>query len=193
MDKCIFFKSPFELHKWLKKNHAKERELWVGFYKKNASKKGITYAEALDEVLCFGWIDGIRKSVDQIRYSIRYTPRKPRSIWSAVNIKRAAELKKMGLMQPRGLKAFDNRDERRTNMYSFEQKNVRLGPSFETKFRQNHRAWSYFKSQAPWYQKTASWWVISARQEGTRHRRLETLIKDSGDGRRIKQLMRPAK
>jgi uncharacterized protein YdeI (YjbR/CyaY-like superfamily) len=193
MEKPVFFKSPFEFHKWLKKNHVKKQELWIGFYKKTAAKKGITYPEALDEALCFGWIDGIRKSVDDVRYKIRYTPRKHRSIWSTVNIKRANELKKLGLMQPTGLRTFIERDERRTKLYSFEQGPLRLGPSYEKKFKQNRTAWNFFQSQPPSYQKPAMWWVISARQEDTRVRRLNTLIKDSEEGRRIKLLQRSNK
>ncbi|HEY3251083.1 MAG TPA: YdeI/OmpD-associated family protein [Ignavibacteria bacterium] len=190
MDKCIFFKSPFELHKWLKKNHAKARELWIGFYKKNAAKKGITYAEALDEALCFGWIDGIRKGIDDARYTIRYTPRKPKSIWSLVNIRRAGQLKKLGLMQPYGIKAFNERDINRSQLYSFEQRVVKLAPVYEKKFKHNKKAWDYFKSQPSWYQKTASWWVVSAKKEETRLSRLEILIKDSRSNRSIKVLIR---
>ncbi len=185
-----FFKTQAELHKWFVKNHNKLTEQWVCFCKTASGKKSITYAEALDEALSFGWIDGLRKSIDNESYMIRYTPRKPKSIWSAVNIKRAGELVKMGVMQPAGLKAFIRRDEKRANLYSYERENASLGKDFEKIFKQNKKAWSYFQSEAPWYRRTSSHWVTSAKQEATRLKRLNILIKDSGNGRRIKELTR---
>ena len=190
MPKLKFFKTQPELHKWFVKNHSKLNEQWIGFRKTASGKKSIAYAEALDEALSFGWIDGLRKSIDSQSYMIRYTPRKPKSIWSAVNIKRAGELIKLRLMQPAGLKTFKERDEKRANLYSYERENASLGRNFEKIFKQNKKAWSYFQSEAPWYRRTASHLVISAKQEATRLRRLNTLIKDSENGRRIKELTR---
>ena len=126
----------------------------------------------VDQALCFGWIDGIRKSIDDLRYTIRLTPRKPRSIWSAVNIKRAQQLQKMGLMHPSGLKAFQERDKARSQLYSYERKNAKLDESYERKLKANRKAWTYFQSRPAWYQRTASWWVMSAKKEETRIERL---------------------
>ncbi len=180
----VFFKSPSEFRSWLAAHHGASRELWVGFYNKRAAKKGITYSEALDEALCFGWIDGVRKSLDQTRYYIRFTPRKQRSKWSLVNIKRVAALTKLGRMQPSGLKAFRERDKKNSG-YSYEQRPRKLPGRYERKLRANNRAWAFFKAQAPWYQRSAAWWVISAKQEETRLRRLSILIHDSANGRRL--------
>jgi len=165
-------------------------ELEVGFYKKNASEKGITYKEAVDQALCFGWIDGVRNSVDETRYKNRFTPRKPKSIWSAVNIKRVGELAQLGLMHPAGQKVFDKRDVKKSNLYSFERENVALSEEFEKKFQENKVAWEFFKSKPPSYQKPALWWVMSAKQEETRLKRLTTLIEDSEKGRKISPLRR---
>jgi len=186
-----YFRSQKEFHTWLAKNHAKETELWLGFYKVASGKKGITYKQALDEALCYGWIDAIRKSIDDESYTIRFTLRKPTSIWSMVNIKRVGELKEMGLIQPAGLVAFGKRKEEKSAVYSFEQKNPRLTAEAEKQFKKNKKAWAFFKEQAPWYQRTSSWWVVSAKREETKQSRLETLIKDSEEGRWIKHLIRP--
>src|SRR5712692_949849 len=180
-----FFKSPAGFRKWLKTNHAKAAELQVGFYKARASQKGITWPEAVDQALCFGWIDGVRKSIDENRYMIRFTPRRPTSIWSSVNLKRVAELSKLGLMQPAGLRAFDARDATKTERYSYERSVSQLSPADLEKFRANHQAWEYFSAQAPSYQRVATWWVVSAKKEETRERRLATLIADSARGVRI--------
>ena len=148
MPKLKFFKTQPELHKWFVKNHSKLNEQWIGFRKTSSGKKSITYAEALDEALSFGWIDGLRKSIDSQSYMIRYTPRKPKSIWSAVNIKRAGELIKLRLMQPAGLKTFKERDEKRANLYSYERENASLGRNFEKIFKQNKKAWSFIGAKA---------------------------------------------
>jgi len=191
--KITFFKSPSELHKWLEQHHAKAQELWVGFYKKSSGKPSITWPEAVDEALCFGWIDGVRKSIDDISYTIRFTPRKSRSIWSAVNVKRAQALTNMGLMQPSGLTAFQARDQDRSGVYSYEQKSHQLDDLYEKKLRANKKAWDFFQAQAPWYQRAARWWVISAKKEETRLKRLATLIEDSAHGRTIAPLTRTTK
>ena len=182
--------SPSQFRKWMEKHHDKVSELWVGFYKKNSGKDSITWPQAVDEALCFGWIDGIRKSIDSVSYMIRFTPRKSTSIWSAVNIKRAKELMELGLMHPAGIAIFKNRDERKANRYSFEQKSVKLDENYEKKFRENKKAWDHFQSMAPSYRKTASWWVMSAKQEETRLRRLNILIKDSQLSQKIGPLRR---
>jgi len=184
-----FFTTQAEAREWLQENHDKAIELWVGFYRKDSGKTAATYAQVLDEALCFGWIDGIRKKVDEISYTNRFTPRKARSIWSAVNIKRAQELIEMGAMAPAGLKAFTERDEQRSMLYSFEQENVSLYAGYLKEFEANEKAWAFFQAQPPSYRKTASWWVMSAKQEETRRRRLATLIEGSEHGRRLAQVV----
>jgi len=191
--KPTFFASSSELRQWLAEHHAETKELWVGFYKKSSGKPSITWPEAVDEALCFGWIDGVRKSIDDVSYTIRFTPRKPRSIWSAVNIKRAKELTRLGLMRQAGLKAFEKRAEEKSGIYAYEQKNAELDDAYEQQFRANKKAWDFFQAQAPWYQRTATWWVISAKKEETRLRRLATLIEDSENGRTIAGLTRPTR
>jgi uncharacterized protein YdeI (YjbR/CyaY-like superfamily) len=191
MPEIVYFKTQRAFHSWLAKNHAKEKELWLGFYKVGADKKGITYKEAVDEALGYGWIDAIRKSIDKERYTIRFTIRKPTSIWSVVNIRRVEELKAMGSMQEPGLAAFAKRNDEKSAVYSFEQENPKLGAEAERIFKKNKAAWKFFKEQAPWYQRAAGWWVESAKREETKQKRLETLIMDSEEGRRIKHLTRP--
>lgn len=191
--KPVFFKSQSDLHKWLKKNSEKETELTIGFYKVGSGKKSITPKEALDEALAFGWIDGIRHSIDEESYQNRYTPRRPKSNWSNINIKRVQELKKLGLMQPRGLAEFEKRDEKRSGVYSFENKKPELSKEFRAKFKANKKAWEYFSDKAPWYQRTSAHWVMSAKKEETRLRRLEILIKDSEKGKDIALLDRTKK
>jgi uncharacterized protein YdeI (YjbR/CyaY-like superfamily) len=191
--RITFFKSPAEFRGWLERHHDEAQELWVGFYKKDSGKPSITWPESVDEALCFGWIDGIRKSVDGISYTVRFTPRKSRSIWSAINIKRVQALKKMGRMQAAGLKAFEARDSKRSGVYSFEQRRPKLDVAYEKKLQANKAAWKFFQAQAPWYQRTSSWWVMSAKKEETRRKRLATLIDDSAHGRTIAPLTRPTK
>jgi uncharacterized protein YdeI (YjbR/CyaY-like superfamily) len=189
--KPTFFTSQSDFRRWLEKYHAEARELWVGFYRKQSGKGGITYPEALDEALCFGWIDGLRKAVDDSSYTIRFTPRKADSIWSAVNTKRVGELTKLGRMQKPGLAAFEARDLKKSQQYSYERYNCRLEAAHEQKFKANTKAWEFFRAQAPWYRRTTTWWVVSAKTEETRLKRLTTLIEDSEQGRRIKLLDYP--
>jgi uncharacterized protein YdeI (YjbR/CyaY-like superfamily) len=184
----IFFLGQSDLRKWFEKNHAKEKELWVGFYKTTSGKPSVTWPESVDQALCFGWIDGIRKSLGEDSYVIRFTPRKPNSIWSAINIKKVEELTKLGLMHPAGIDAFNKRDEKKSRVYSFEQKNIQFDKNFEKQFRQNKQAWKFFQSQPPSYQKPAVWWVMSAKQDATKQKRLATLIKDSEAGQKINRL-----
>ena len=188
-----FFKSSDEFRTWLEENHNKAQELWVGFYKKDAQEKGITYQEAVDQALCYGWIDGVRKRIDEVSYTIRLTPRKPRSIWSAVNINRFVELEEIGRVRPPGLKAFEERDQKRSGLYSYEQRSRGLDGAYEKQFKANEKAWEFFRAQPPWYQRTASWWVMSAKKEETRLKRLATLIEDSEQGRTIPPLTRQRK
>ncbi|HSL70940.1 MAG TPA: YdeI/OmpD-associated family protein [Longimicrobiales bacterium] len=193
MSDPTFFAKPAALRRWLQKNHAATVELWVGFHKKATGTPSITWPEAVDQALCFGWIDGIRKSLGPDRYMIRFTPRRPGSIWSAVNTKRAQELIELGLMQPAGAKAFAGRDAAKTQRYSYEREQAELSADQLKQFRANRRAWRFFQAQPPGYRKIATVWVVSAKQEATRQRRLATLIADSAAGQRIGLLRRPTK
>jgi len=186
--KIVHFSSQEEFRKWLVKNHAAAGELFVGFQKKSSGKKGATYSEALDEALCFGWIDGVRRSIDADSYMIRFTPRKPKSIWSLVNVRHVERLQKAGKMAEPGLKAFALREKHRTGIYSFEQKRPGLSAKFKKLFRANGPAWELFSRQAPWYQRTAGHWVVRAKQEETRLRRFAKLVEVSVNGQRLDQL-----
>jgi uncharacterized protein YdeI (YjbR/CyaY-like superfamily) len=188
-----FFASPNAWRAWLDKNHAADQELWVGFYKRDSGRPSITWPEAVDGALCFGWIDGVRKNIDAVSYKIRFTPRKRRSIWSAINIKRARELSELGLMHAAGLAAFERRDGDRSAIYAYEQRQAAtLPPEFEKQFRTNRKAWAFFQSQPPWYRRTSTYWVISAKKEETRLKRLATLIDCSARERNIPSLNRPS-
>jgi uncharacterized protein YdeI (YjbR/CyaY-like superfamily) len=194
---ATFFATPAEFRTWLEAHDpagAQEAlELWVGFHKKGSGLPSMTWPEAVDEALCFGWIDGLRKSIDETSYANRFTPRKTRSTWSAVNIKRAEELTADGRMRPAGLRAFAARTEGRSGIYSYEQRDVaQLGDLYERQYRANRAAWDFFHAQAPSYRKAAIWWVISAKKEETRQRRLAALIDDSAAGRRIASLTPPS-
>lgn len=186
-----FFRNAAALRVWLEKNHDKQSELWLGLRKKGSASPSVTYKEAVDAALCFGWIDGISKSVAADSYKQRFTPRTKRSTWSAINIARIAELKELGLMHPAGLAAFEQRDPARTNQYSFEQGEIQLTAAETKLLKAGKGAWSFFESQPPGYRRQATWWVISAKKAETRERRLATLISDSAAGVRIKPL-RPA-
>jgi len=176
------------LRSWLAKNHADASELWVGFYRKSAKKRGTSYAEALDEALCYGWIDGVRLKVNELSYKIRFTPRRPRSIWSLINVRHVERLKRLGKMAEPGLKAFEAREQHRTGIYAFEQKRTGLSARYKKIFRAHAAAWKFFLEQAPWYQRTTGYWVSSAKREETQQRRLAQLIADSAAGRRIDRL-----
>ena len=183
--KPTFFEAQAEFRQWLEQHHCETRELWVGFYRKESGRGGITYPEALDEALCFGWIDGLRKALNNSSYTIRFTPRKADGIWSTVNTRRVEELTKLGRMQKPGLAAFKNRDLQKSQQYSYERHNCKLEAAQEKKLQANTEAWEFFRAQAPWYQRTTTWWVVSAKREETRLKRLATLIEDSEKGRRI--------
>ncbi|MGH2751957.1 MAG: YdeI/OmpD-associated family protein [Actinomycetota bacterium] len=191
--KPTFFATPAEWRAWLEEHHHHAQECLVGFYKRASGRPSITWSESVDQALCFGWIDGVRKSIDDVSYSIRFSPRKPRSSWSAVNIKKVEELKRLGLMRPAGLAAFEKRSEERSAVYSYERATAELGAAYEQRLRANKRAWVFWQAQPPWYRRAASWWVISAKKEETRLRRLATLIEDSKQQRTIAPLTRPQK
>ena len=186
-----FFATPAEFRDWLEANHERASELWVGFYKRASGRPSITWPESVDEALCVGWIDGLRKSIDETSYMIRFTPRQAKSTWSAVNIGRVAELKKQKRMRAAGLKAFAQRSEAKSKIYAYEQRqNAALDPEAEQQFRAQPKAWKFFQAQPRWYRRTATWWVLSARKPETRQKRLATLIADSEAGRTIHQLTR---
>ena len=185
--KPIFFESPQSFRTWLEKHHESEREMWIGLYKKSSGRPSITWPEAVDAALCFGWIDGVRKSLGPHSYVIRFTPRKPRSIWSAVNIRRVAELEAAGLMHTAGRKVFEGRSEARSAIYSYERKKkAELPAPFEKKFRARKQAWAFFQRQPPSYRRTCIHWIISAKKEETRLKRLATLIKECTRERRLR-------
>ena len=186
-----FFPTAEKFRDWLEKHHADTSELWVGFHKKDSGRPSITWPESVDEALCVGWIDGLRKSIDAYSYMIRFTPRKPGSIWSAVNTRRAGQLLEAGRMRPAGRRAFEARDPKKTNLYSFEQRQAaELDPAAAQRLEANRVAWTFFRSQPEGYRRTAIFWVMSAKQPETRARRLETLIRDSAAGLRVPPLRR---
>jgi uncharacterized protein YdeI (YjbR/CyaY-like superfamily) len=180
-----FFAKPAEFRKWLAANHATATELFIGFYKKGSGKKSITYAEALEEALCFGWIDGVRKRLDEESYEQRFTPRKPRSIWSLINVGHVERLKKEGRMMPAGIAAYEKRDPKRTGIYAFENRPREFSPEYLKRFRANKQAWKFFEQQPPYYTKLLIFWVMSAKKEETQERRLKQLIESSEKGTRV--------
>ncbi len=191
VNRPTFFRTPAAFRRWLEAHHASARELWVGFYRKGTGRPSITWPESVDEALCFGWIDGVRKKLDEESYEIRFTPRNSRSGWSTVNTRRIQELIREGRVQPAGLRAYDARDRVKSGVYSFEQRTqAKLGPDAEKRFKANKKAWTFFQSQPPGYRRIVTWWVVSAKKDDTRARRLETLIADSEAGRRIGLLRR---
>jgi uncharacterized protein YdeI (YjbR/CyaY-like superfamily) len=186
----LFFQTPADFRTWLEANHDSTDELWVGFHKKGSGMPSMTWPEAVEVALCFGWIDSVRYSIDDTSYRQRFTPRRPGSVWSTVNVGSAQKLIEAGLMQPLGLEAFERRKEDLERRYSFEQAEVSLGDAYESEFRANAKAWAFWEAQPPGYRKTATWWVVSAKREATRRRRLATLIRDSEAGERIRMLRR---
>ncbi len=189
----VFFATRAELRAWLERHHAEHDELWVGLYKKGSGRPSVTWPEVVDEALCFGWIDGVRRSVGPDSYANRLTPRRARSNWSAINIKRVGELIEEGRMTPAGLVAFEARSDDRSAIYSYEQRrNATLDAEQERRFRAVPDAWAWFQARPPSYQRAAIHWVISAKRAETRDRRLAALIEDSAAGRTVKPLTRPA-
>ncbi|MEN2488758.1 YdeI/OmpD-associated family protein [Flavobacterium sp. B11] len=181
----IFFPNQSEFRKWLEKNHQTEKELLVGFYKVTSKKPSMSWSESVDQALCFGWIDGVRKSIDAESYTIRFTPRKPSSIWSAINIQKIEDLTKAGLMADAGLKAFSCRTENKSKIYSHEKEPVPLLDVYEKQFKNNETAWEFFEKQAPSYKKVMIHWIMSAKQEKTQLSRLEKTITESEKQKRV--------
>src|SRR4051812_8493141 len=183
--KVKFFQTPFQFRAWLEKNHAGTNELWVGFYREDSGKRSITWADSVDEALCFGWIDGLRKRVDEISYKIRFTPRRRGSIWSAINIRRVHALKKEKRMNPAGLKAFAARTEMTSGFYSYEQRRAELPEAYQRVLKKNKAACYFFQAQPPGYRKQMVWWIVSAKKEETRLKRLERLVGASARQKRL--------
>jgi uncharacterized protein YdeI (YjbR/CyaY-like superfamily) len=186
-----FFATPAQFRAWLERHHDDRRELFVGFYKKGTGRASITWQESVDEALCFGWIDGVRPRGDEESYTIRFSPRQARSTWSARNIARVEALTAEGRMRPAGVRAFEARDPERSGAYTHEQAKITLDPVYEQRLRANPAAWEYFQARPPWYRRAATWWVMSAKRETTRERRLAALIEDSANGRTVGPLTRP--
>ena len=182
---ATFFPTPQDFRDWLEKNYKSETEIVVGFYKIGSKKKSITWSEAVDQALCFGWIDSVRRSIDEESYSNRFTPRKPTSIWSAINIQKVDDLIKAGLMQPAGLEAFQLRKEDKSRVYSHETENIKLSDEYEKQFKTNKKAWDFFEKQAPSYKKVTIHWIMSAKQHKTQLSRLDKTILESEKEKRV--------
>jgi uncharacterized protein YdeI (YjbR/CyaY-like superfamily) len=186
----IFFESPQEFYDWLEEHHETDDEVYVGFHKQHTGKRAMSWSEAVDQALCFGWIDGRANSIDEDRYMQRFTPRRPGSNWSKINVEKVARLEEAGLMRPAGRAAFARRSEDKTGVYSFEQEDAMFPPEYEERLRANPAAAEYFDAKPPWYRRTATRWIVSAKREETRERRLAQLIEDSAAGMDIKPLRR---
>jgi uncharacterized protein YdeI (YjbR/CyaY-like superfamily) len=179
------FSHQSDFRKWLKVNHKKEAELLVGYYKVDSGKPSMTWPQSVDQALCFGWIDGVRKSIDEQRYCIRFTPRRKTSSWSLVNIRKIEELARKGLLQPAGLEVFRRRKEEKSGIYSFENETKTLARRFENRFKANKKAWKYFMGQAPTYRKVILHRIMSAKQKTTRLKRLQAVIVACENQRRL--------
>ena len=186
--KPVFFASQAAFRRWLDKHHGTKTELWIGFYKVHSGKKGLTYPEAVDEALCFGWIDGLVKRFDELAFMQRFTPRKAKSIWSEINIRKIGALREAGRVAAPGLAVFEARDPARTGLYSFENRNPQFDAAVGKRFRAQKKAWAFFEAQPPGYRRIATHWVMSAKREETRERRLARLIADSASGKRLDML-----
>ncbi len=186
-----YFKNSAKFRSWLAKNHAGSSELLIGYYKRHTGKPSMTWSESVDVALCFGWIDGIRRKVDEDRYTIRFTPRRPNSVWSQVNLEKVKALKKSGRMRLAGLEVYEARNRESSQRYSFEKAGVGLDPEYERAFKQKRKAWAWFQDLAPSYRKQSIWWVMSAKKALTRKRRLAALMECSAEGRKIRPLRRP--
>jgi uncharacterized protein YdeI (YjbR/CyaY-like superfamily) len=188
-----FFATPAELRAWFEANHAKATELWLGYHLKRSGRQSVTWQDVVDQELCFGWIDSVRYSLGDDRSAQRITPRRKRSIWSDVNIKRYRELEKLGLVHPAGRAAFEKRDEARSRIYSYENRSRGFDAATEAELRKHKRAWKFFEAQAPSYRRTVGFWVMSAKQNDTRKRRLARLIEHSQKGERVPAFVSPAR
>jgi uncharacterized protein YdeI (YjbR/CyaY-like superfamily) len=189
-DEAHFFPDPAAFRAWLETNHQREAEVLVGFHKRHTRIPSLTWPQSVDEALCFGWIDGVRRRIDEDRYTIRFTPRRPHSIWSATNVRRFEELEAEGRVTEAGRKAFAARREDRTAVYAYEKAPQELPPEALERLKADEKAYEYFSSEAPWYRRNATYWVVSAKRQETRERRLEQLIADSRAGLRIPHLRR---
>ncbi len=189
---AIIFPSQATFRAWLERHHATESELWVGYYRKGTGKQSITYPEAVEEALCFGWIDGVGRRIDELSHANRYTPRRRGSIWSNTNVRRVEQLLEQGRMHPAGIAAYEARRPDRTGIYSFEQEPAVLDSAYEVRLREDPAAFAFLEAQAASYRRAVTHWVMEAKQEATRARRLEKLVKDSAEGRRVAQFSRPA-
>lgn len=188
MSEPTFFRTSSGFRKWLEKNHDRAPELLVGLHRVDSGKGGLTYRQALDEALCFGWIDGVRKRFDANSYTIRFTPRRQESIWSVINTTRMGELIEVERVHPAGLAVFQQRDKKKSWKYSYEVRSRQFDAEYDGQFRANRKAWEFYQAQAPWYRRVSCYWVMSAKREETRLRRLSTLINDSAHGHRLKHL-----
>lgn len=192
-ENVIFFETPADLRAWFEANHETATELWLGYHRKRSGRPSVTWQEVVDQELCFGWIDSVRYSLGDDRSAQRITPRRKRSVWSAINIKRFHELDRMGLVHPSGRAAFAKRDEARSAIYAYENRSRGFDEAVEAAFRKTKGAWKFFEGQAPSYRRTAAYWVMSAKQEATRDRRLAKLIEHSKNGERLPALTSPSR
>jgi uncharacterized protein YdeI (YjbR/CyaY-like superfamily) len=188
--KPVFFETPQAFRQWLSRHHGTAEDLLVGYYKKDSGRPSMTWSESVDEALCFGWIDGVRRRIDDDSYTIRFTRRKPGSTWSSVNLKRARLLIELGRMRPAGLKVFEARRDGKSSVYSYEQKTVELDAESNRLLEKNKTAWTFFQNQPASYRRAASWWIKSAKLAETRVKRLEKLIAHSSQGERLPQFTR---
>jgi uncharacterized protein YdeI (YjbR/CyaY-like superfamily) len=188
---ALFFASAAEFRAWLEQNGEQAQEVWVGYWKKGSGRSGMTYVESVDEALCFGWIDGLTKSIDDARYATRFTPRRASGNWSVANIKRVAELNAEARMTPAGLRAFEARREPAPGTYTYETRPNDLPEEYAAIFRRNESAWSFWTTQRPAYRRSMTWWVVSAKRDETRLRRLEALIEETAAGRVLDDLHLP--
>lgn len=186
--KPTFFRTPSAFREWLEKHHGQARELLVGYHKRDSGRPSITWPESVDEALCYGWIDGVRRSIDDVSYSIRFTPRRSGSIWSSVNIARARALIEQGRMQPGGLAAFQARRENKSGIYSYEQRPVELPEPYARLLKKRREAWDFFHAQPASYRRAVIWWIVSAKKEETRLKRLDKLAAHSAQGQRLPEL-----
>ncbi len=187
-ENVIFFATPADLRAWFEANHETATELWLGYHRKRSGRPSVTWQEVVDQELCFGWIDSVRYPLGEDRSAQRITPRRKRSVWSAINIKRFEELDALGLVHPAGRAAFEKRDEARSRIYSYENRSRGFDAASEAEFRKHRTAWRFFEAQAPSYRRIASFWVMSAKRDETRRRRLERLIAHSQKGKRLPAL-----
>jgi len=185
--KATFFSNQNEFRDWLRKNHKSESELWVGYYKKATGLPSMTWSESVDQALCYGWIDGLRKSIDDKSYRIRFTPRKPKSNWSAVNIEKVAELKRKGLMRKAGIAEFEKRVKKKSGVYTYEQASIQFDKIYSAQLKKNKEAWNYFQNSPLGYRKQVVRWIMTAKRDNTRQRRLELLIIHSAVGEKLPQ------